>query len=240
MRRLGLLAIIIGFAIAVLLHRLGPPAPAIFDGIPLPQAPYRYVSPPPDLKSSNQTPASQTQTLPVQNGQVPGAGIGTSDSQLTVFFGATTLTAPASATTATVTIQPLQSPPAAPAGFLIHGNVYRVDVTVQPGGGQATISHPYHVTMRYPPGAFEELQLYDGSHWHKLDTSRAPSGDPYASASASTFGDFAATAPVGAKGESPFASIARYLEGFGLLAFVVIFGIIAVMQELRRRRKKKA
>src|ERR671932_195953 len=110
MRRLGLLAIVVGLGLAAIIHRVGPSAPAIFDGIPLPQAPYRYVSPPPDLKSSNQAPASATQTLPVQKGQIPGAGVGTSDAQLTVFFGATTLTAPTSATSATVTIQPLQNP----------------------------------------------------------------------------------------------------------------------------------
>ena len=52
------------------------------------------------------------------------------------------------------------------------------------------------------------------------------------------FGDFAATAPAGAQGPGILAFLGRYIEFYGILAFVIVFGVIAVVQEIRRRRRK--
>ena len=128
-RRVGKLALVIGLAVAVLLP--SGPRPALFDGLPLPQAPYRYVNPPPDLASSNQPPGSGQATLPVQNGQVPGGGVQTSDGQVLVYFGVGALGASSSAQSATIRIDPVTDPPAPPAGSQIRGNVYRVSATQQ-------------------------------------------------------------------------------------------------------------
>jgi hypothetical protein len=50
----------------------------------------------------------------------------------------------------------------------------------------------------------------------------------------------AAPAPRGAAapGESIFSVLGRYLEFWGILAFVILFGAIAVIQQLRRRRRR--
>ena len=39
-----------------------------------------------------------------------------------------------------------------------------------------------------------------------------------------------------APGESIFATLSRYAEFYGILALVIIFGVIAIVQEIRRRR----
>jgi hypothetical protein len=111
---------------------------------------------------------------------------------------------------------------------------------VQPGGEPVTVASSYHLTLRFPPGAFKEIQYNDGSGWRALPTLRAPGGDPYASANAPGFGEYAATAPSGAAapGESVFSVLARYAPFYGILAFVILFGAIAVVQEIRRRRRR--
>jgi hypothetical protein len=212
------------------------PAPPLFDGLPLPQTPYRYVNPPPDLASSNQPPEPGQTSLPVQGGKVPGGGVQTGDGQVLVYFGLGALQASTSAQSVTIRIDPVTDPPAPPSGSQIRGNVYRVSATEQPGGAAVMVVHPYNVTIRYPPGPFKELQFYTGSGWQPLVTSTV-AGNPYAGASPAALGEMAATAPAGAGGESLLTILSRIVEGYGLLLFIVIFGAIAVWQEIRRRRK---
>src|SRR5260370_34959486 len=92
--------------------------------------------------------------------------------------------------------------------------------------------------MRFPPGAFQEIQYYGGSSWRALPTLRAPGGDPYASVNAPGFGEYAATGPAGAPGPSVFSDLGRYLEFYGILAFGILSGAIAAIQEGRRRRPR--
>ena len=153
-----------------------------------------------------------------------------------MFFGAGYFTAPTGARSATCSIEPDRNPPAMPAGIDLRGNVYRVNCVAQPDNGRVTVAKPYHLTLRFPPGAFKDIWYYDGAAWRALTTLRAAAGDPYASVTAPGFGEYAATAPSGASGgESIFTVLGRYLEFYGILAFVLIFGLIAVIQELRRR-----
>jgi hypothetical protein len=135
-------------------------------------------------------------------------------------------------------IVPHPNPPEAPAGVEIRGNVYRLGCVGEPTGGPVTVVSNYHLTMRFPPGAFKEIQFNDGSGWRALPTLTAPGGDPYASVNAPGFGEYAATAPTGAAGPSAVSDLGRYLEFFGILAFVILFGAIAIFQEIRRRRHR--
>jgi len=233
---MGSLALALGLVLALILH--GRPPVALFDGLPLPEAPYRYVNPPPDQASSNQPPLSGQVTLPVTNGQVPGGGVQTGDGQVLVFFGLGSLRTSSSATSVTLRIDPLTNPPAPPSGSQIRGNVYGITATEQPGGAPVTVVHGYNVTIRYPPGPFKELQFYDGSSWHAVRTSTTGS-NPYAGAVLTALGDLAATAPAGATGESLLSVLARIVESYGLLLFIVVFGGIAVWQEIRRRRRAR-
>jgi len=236
-RRAGVAALVLGLVAAALLHaRVG--APPLYDGIIVPPEPYRWESPPPDLRAGNKPPLSGEATLPVLNGQVAGGGVQTGDSQVVMYFGPGAFKAPAGATSVKCTIAPDPNPPAPPAGVEIRGNVYRVTCVGQPGGQPVTVVSSYHLTMRFPPGAFKEIQYYDGSSWRALPTLRAPGGDPYASVNAPGFGEYAASAPTGAPGPSIFSDLGRYAEFYGILAFVIIFGAIAIIQEVRRRRQR--
>jgi hypothetical protein len=236
-RRAGLAALVFGLTVAALLHgRVA--APPLYDGIIVPPEPYRWESPPPNLRAGNKPPLRGEATLPVLNGQVAGGGVQTDDSQVVIYFAPGVFKAPTGATSVKCTIEPDPNPPAPPAGVEIRGNVYRINCLGQPGGGPVAVVSTYHLTMRFPPGAFKEIQYNDGSGWRALRTLRAPGGDPYASVNAPGFGEYAATAPSGAPGESIFTSLSRYVEFFGILAFVILFGLIAVIQEVRRRRRR--
>jgi hypothetical protein len=240
-RRLGLMALACGLAATWILHPGRAAAPPLFDGIPLPQAPYRYESPPPDAKAGNQPPLSGSATIPVVADQSPGAGVQTDDQQVTIFFGTGAFALPASAQTITVRINPVKQPPTPPAGFQLRGNTYRISASVDPGGRAIDIAtgRNYHLTMRLPPGPFHQIQFYGPKGWVGLATTRPPTNDPYAGAVLTAMGDVAATAQSGASApsESPLAIAARYLEGFGLLALVIAFGLIAAFQLLRRRKR---
>jgi hypothetical protein len=236
-RRAGCLALAFGLIAAALLHgRIT--APPIYDGIIVPPEPYRWESPPPNLAAGNKPPLPGAATLPVQNGQVAGGGVQTDDNQVVIYFGPGAFKAPAGATGVKCTITPEPNPPATPAGADIRGNVYRIACVGDAGGGPVTVVSAYHLTMRFPPGAFKEIQYNDGSGWRPLRTLIAPGGDPYASVNALGFGEYAATAPTGATSPSAFSDIGRYLEFFGILAFVILFGAIAIVQEIRRRRHR--
>jgi len=240
-RRTGMAALAFGLAAAALLHgRLA--APPVYDGIVVPPEPYRWESPPPNLRAGNKPPLSGDTTLPVLNGQVAGGGVQTGDNQVVIYFGPGTFKAPAGSQTVTCTIAPDPSPPAPPPGVEIRGNVYRIGCVAQPGGAPVVLASTYHLTLRFPPGAFKEIQVNDGSGWRALTTLRAPGGDPYASVNAPGFAEYAATAPTGAAapGESILSVLGRYLAFWGILAFVILFGAIAVVQELRRRRRRAA
>jgi len=236
-RRAGLVALALGLLAAALLHSKS--APPVFDGIIVPPEPYRWVSPPPNLAAGNKPPLPGEVTLPIQNGQVAGGGPQTGDNQVIMFFGPGAFRAPSGSQSVKCTIVPLNSPPAAPTGVDIRGNVYRINCVAEPGDAPVSVAAIVHLTMRFPPGAFKEIQYNDGSGWRALPTLRAPGGDPYASVNAHGFGDYAATAPTGAPGDSILTILGRYVEFYGILAFVIIFGVIAVIQELRRRRHRQ-
>lgn len=213
----------------------GRGAPPIYDGIAPPVEPYRWESPPPNLRTGNQPPLSGEATLAVANGQVGGGTAKTGDGQVVIFVTAGAFQAPPGSISVKCTIVPDPKPPAPPVGVDVRGNVYRLACTAAPAGASVSVASTYHVTMRFPPGAFKAIQYNDGTGWRPLTTLLSPGGQPYASVNVPGFGELAATAPTGAPGESIFAVIARYFELWGILAFVILFGAIAVIQELRRR-----
>lgn len=225
----------IGLLVAALLH--GGTHPPIYDGLPSPEAPYRYVNPPPDLASSNQPPFSAQATLPVDKGKVPGGGLQTDDMQVLVFFGLGALEVGREAQSVLIRIDPVTQPPSPPAGSQIRGNVYRITVVEQPSGTSAMVVTSLHVRLRYPPGPFEELQFYDGTTWHILPTLPAGSGSPYAAANPAALGEFAATAPAGGQRQGLLGILVGLLADYGLILFVIVFGALAVISEVRRRKQ---
>jgi hypothetical protein len=233
----AIVALAVGLAVAAILH--GPGVPPVYDGIATPPEPYRWESPPPNLKAGNKPPLAGESILPVLNAKIGGGSVKTGDGQAIIYFGVGAFVAPAGATSVECTITPDPNPPAPAAGIDIRGNVYRIGCVGQPGGGRATVTSSYRLTMRFPPGAFTEIRYNEGSGWRPLPTVRDPGGNPYAGVHPSGFGEFAATAPTGAPGDSIFAVLGRYVEFYGILAFVIVFGLIAIIQEVRRRRRRE-
>ena len=222
---------ILGGVVAAMVHSGG--TPPVYDGIQLPAEPYNWVSPPPNLKNGNKPPQSGESTLPIANGQVAGGLVQTGDGQVLVFLGLGGLAAPARAQRVRCTIQPLTSPPQAPSGVEIRGNVYRIECLAEPGGKPVRIVGPVRMTLRLAGGTTNNIRYFDGRSWHVLPTTFDSGGGPYAGTQLTAFGDFAATARA-----DVVAILGQYVEFFGILAFVLIFGIIAVVQELRRRRQQ--
>lgn len=236
-RAVGLTALFLGLLALPLLHGRLPAAP-VYDGIVLPPQPYRYQSPPANLRNGNQPPLGGAQTYPVQNGLVPGGGVQTDDNQVITFWGIGTFKAQG-AQTVTCKIEPVANPPAPPSGNELRGNVYDITCAANPGSITVTAS-TFHLTMRLPPGTTNDIRYYDGHSWHILTTLFAPGGDPYASADAPGFGVYAAMARNGAATtNSPVSDLGRYLEFYGILGFVAIFAAIAIVQEVRRRRRQR-
>lgn len=234
-RRIGLLALLAGVLAAAVLHGIG--APPVYDGIIVPPQPYRYESPPPNLANGNQPPLSGQTILPAPGGKVAGGGVTTDDQQVITFWGAGTFVVPAGASDAKCTIVPVANPPAPPAGLEIRGNVYRISCVGQPGNGPVRVTTTFHLTLRTPPGPVNDIRYYDGQSWHNLTTLFSPGGDPYAGVNAPGLGEYAAMARNGASASTNiFSDLSRYLEFLGIVALIVIFGVIAVVQEFRRRR----
>jgi hypothetical protein len=240
-RRTGLLALLLGVAGAAMLHGVG--VPPVYDGIVVPPAPYRWESPPPNLANGNQRPLSGETTLPAPGGSVAGGGVQTDDAQVITFWGPGTLRAPSGATSVKCTINPVANPPPPPSGIEIRGNVYSIHCVGQPGNGVVKLSagSTFHLTLRTPPGPVNDIRYYDGQTWHNLPTLLSPGGDPFAGVNAPGFGDYAVMARNGASASNGiFSDLGRYLEFFGILALVVVFGVIALVQEIRRRRHRQS
>ena len=238
-RKAGIFALLLGMLAAFLLHGRTT-APPVFDGIAVPPSPYHWESPPPDLRSGNVQPSGGESIFPVHNGQVAGGSLQTADAQVVIYFGVGFLNVSATAQSVRCTVTPLSNPPPPAAGTQIRGNVYSFQCVEQPGGATLTTHGTFHLTVRYPTGPFKQVEYYDGTSWHALETTQASGGNPFAGATPSGFGDYAATAPTGAQGPNILTFLGRYVEFYGIIAFVIVFGVIAVVQEIRRRKKRAA
>ncbi len=237
-RRAGLVALAVGVVATMLMHGRGA-APPVFDGIVTPPSPYHWASPPPELRSGNVPPSPGDATFPVHNGQVAGGSLQTGDAQVVIYFGVGLFALSPSAQSVRCTVTPLSNPPPPPPGSQIRGNVYHIQCIEQPGGKVLTAVGTFNLTMRYPSGPFKEIQYDDGAAWHPLPTTTVGGGNPFAGARPGAFGDFAATAPAGATGPGILDFLGRSLEFYGIILFVVVFGVIAIVQEVRRRRKAR-
>jgi hypothetical protein len=232
----AVLALLAGLAAAALLHGRG--IPPLYDGIATPPEPYRWVSPPADVASSNQSPLSASATFNVVNGQFQGGLMYSRDNQVVVTFGSGSVQPVVGSTSVACTIEPLARPPSPPAGAEIRGNVYHLACVGLPGSTVVAVPDHFVVRLRYPPGPFDEIQFYDGQRWQRLATTNDPGGNPWARASVRAFGDTAATARPSGIWASILAALRQRPEVGALLALVIVFGVTALVLEIRRRRKQ--
>jgi hypothetical protein len=195
-RRLSLFALAIGLAIVVAAQRLAPMGgPPLYDGV-IVEAPYVWLSPPAGFSGGAQ---GVDQTIPVQGGQSPDIGVGTSENppQAQLFAGAGFLNLPSGTTSIEVSIEPV-APASLPDGWTIAGNVYRFSVTNQAGqpvtgraSGGVTIELRGPATENAPA-----IEHFSGGKWSELAADSV--GQPNIFGAVVTdFGDFALVEPAG-------------------------------------------
>jgi hypothetical protein len=114
--------------------------PGFFDGF-APAAPYRWVSPPPELKSGNRPPSGGKTTIAVQNGAAQAGHLYTTDQQASVTFPTQSFEVPAAGAPLTLQIQPVASYPDL-GGIVPAGNVYLATASTR-------LISPVVITLRY-------------------------------------------------------------------------------------------
>jgi hypothetical protein len=147
----------------------------VYDGIGMPDEPYRYVSTPP-VASATAKPAGRAQdTLAVVDGvnaHLSSLRRDESGPQVWVYLPAAVLASPGEKIT--VKVVP-EAPTRPPADGPIDGNVYRVSITDPAGPVTFTSSKSLIVlraTTAKQPGPVIEHRPGPGQKWRLLDTSR--------------------------------------------------------------------
>jgi hypothetical protein len=153
----------------------------LFDGF-APPPPYRWVSPPPALAGSNQSPAGAAATIPLSAAGSDGASVLTPDSQASLFLVKGAIPPSPGRRSVHVEIQPSPPPRNArtPDGFEFDGNVYVFTARYEPSGDPITeLSVRSTIVlvfpMQPPSGAFDHVLMAsrDGRFWRQLTTSVA-------------------------------------------------------------------
>lgn len=218
-RRLTVL-VLLGTAATAYAAAAWPVAPGFFDGI-APPSPYRWVSPPPQFKSSNQPPLSGHSAIKVTNGVVDPGTVFTQDGQASISFVPGVFTAPASGSTVDVTVDPQTSFPK-PSGTTLSTNVYCFASTSPIASGKDVL-----VTLRYSDGvpAPGDIYGYQGSGpWRKLGSTG--SAAPYTISVRSSFlGCYGAGYPAGAQSSAQGARVG----GGQALPVIVALAILVVV-----------
>jgi len=160
-------------------------APGFFDGF-APPAPYHWVTPPFDVRSSNQPPTSGEGTIAAQNGVSEAGHVFTTDQQAAVTFPSQSFATPPNGASVALEIKPVTSFPDL-VGILPAGNVYLVSTSTR-------LISPIVVTLRYgsqQQGPPSQIFAADGptSRWKSLGS--ISSSVPYTvAASTQTLGYF--------------------------------------------------
>ncbi|MEO8476408.1 MAG: hypothetical protein ABI572_05070 [Actinomycetota bacterium] len=175
----GLALVAVWAALAAWSGHLSPLARLpLLDGLG-PAAPYRWVSPPPDLAAGNQPPSSGEFTLELDEAGVRGQVLITSDNQVTVIVADRAIAPLAGETSVRLSVDPID--PAALAspdgGLVTFGNAYAVTASYQPSGtevrrldGSIDLILLYPVTPNVHAATHTMLRSATGSAWKKLET----------------------------------------------------------------------
>ncbi|MGH2540013.1 MAG: hypothetical protein ACRDGK_05795 [Actinomycetota bacterium] len=179
---IGLGLIVVYAGLATWSGRLSPLARGpLLDG--LGPVNYRWVSPPPELASTNQAPSSANAELPLGPRGVGTQVVFTSDSQVTVIVDEGSIGPAEGQRSVELRIDPVD--PAdlrAPGGGLaVFGNAYRIRTTYRPSGEPIRrFDPPIDVIMVYPATAtlhaneHDLLWSVDGRSWEHLETNDSP------------------------------------------------------------------
>ena len=241
----GLAVVLIAVAWLVTPH----PVP-LYDGVGIPDEPYRYVQAPAGAKRTA-APTGGTGRSAVTNG--------TNSSFLNVFTGESgpqaTVNVPdagvaATSGSVTVRITPL-APSEPPPGSSLDGNVYQVDITSAQGSLSLTAAASQGaIYLRAPRQVPTEVVLYrsgPGQPWRGLDTQQA--GNDVWGAVPPGPGQFALAtkAPVvqgpsaaGAGAAVPAAVHTQSFPSWAVVLLGVLLALVAMILVIRRRANQTA
>lgn len=175
----GLALVVVWAALAAWSGRLSPLARLpLLDGLG-PAAPYRWVSPPPDLAAGNQPPSAGEFTLELDAGGVRGQALFTSDNQVTLIVADGAIGPRTGEQSVTLSVEPLDpaSLPAPGGDLVTFGNAYALSAAYQPSGtavkkldGEIDLILLYPVTPNVHAATHTMLRSATGTSWKDLET----------------------------------------------------------------------
>jgi hypothetical protein len=212
-------------------------APGFYDGIAPPQ-PYRWVSPPPQFKGSNQQPLSGHGTARVAaNGVVDPGSVFTQDGQASIAFVPGAFTAPPDRSPVMVNIKPVAEFPD-PGDTHLATNVYCFSSSSPLAAGKDAL-----ITLQFSdqlPAPSDIYEYQSDGPWQKIGSTG--SAAPFSiAARATSLGCFAAGYPANAAQTAQGARVG----GGQTLPIIVAVAILVVvlagipLAVLRRRRARE-
>jgi hypothetical protein len=236
--RLGLLALAAGL-LAIVWLIIPPTGLPLYDGIGLPQEPYRFLQPPKG-QPSGLPPSSIHRTLVISNGNSPVYKVGTSESppQAYFFMQYRSLAIPSGVKSITIDVKAVSPPAPAPAGSKLDGNVYRYAVTTSTGAPVAFRSgRKVSVELRGTGASGSPtLAQFSGGSWTRLPT-LVLLGENYYLTNVKSLGDFVLLLPAGSTGSG--AGIGGALPLI-IAAVVVVLLAVAAILLIRLNRSRAA
>jgi len=177
-RRHGVALLLLGVVLVAIAQILGLGGPPVYDGLPVPADPYRYLDPPPSVKNPG-APLSAHVTVGLIGGGNSAIDLPTGEfppqAELELFHGDVNGIVPGvpAVTTALVTITAVHVPSAPlPTGRQLHGNVYEMKVVANGHSLQLSKSPATLVSLRQPKtsSADPQIAVLEGGEWKLLDT----------------------------------------------------------------------
>lgn len=189
--------LLLGAGLLVIVSGWQRAAVPLYDGVALPDEPYRYVAPPPGHATKKRPSGNSESGQAKDSFNTDGIYLNTDEQGPQVYLSFTqhSFAVPASATSVTAALVPLAPDGQAPAAGKIAGNVYRVTATSDAGSATFTPNPgaPSYIDMRlpqgYPPGAKIVYRPSATASWQTLPTTQV--GNDIYEAKVPGLGDFA-------------------------------------------------
>jgi hypothetical protein len=211
----------LGLAAALYVATAWTVAPGFYDGFG-PQAPYRWVSPPPQFKDSNQPPLSGQGTARVNaSGVVDAGSVFTQDGQASISFTPAAFEPPPDRSPVTMSIKPMASFPP-PGNVHLATNVYCVTSTSPLAPGKDVLVTLTFSDQLPAPGSIYEYQA--NGPWENIGSTGTAA--PFSiSARASKLGCFAGGYPAKANQSASGVKVG----GGQTFPIVIAIAILAVV-----------
>jgi hypothetical protein len=215
----------------------------LLDGL-APPAPYRWVTPPPELAASNKPPASTRFTVELTAGGSRLGAFSTSDGQVNLVLSEGAVPARPGQRNVEVSIDPVDPATLGPVppGLVSAGNAYRVQASYQPSGaevealgGQSSVGlvYPLLTTAVADPGGHQVLSSADGQAWEALQSTDTP-GTHQVSARLPRTGYVLVGVPPSAGGSDGDSRNRILLLGTGIALVIVAAAVVLRLRERSR------